>query len=194
MRTAGSATDHDKKEAILAAALELFVERGFYGTSVPSIAERAGVAAGTIYHYFDSKEALVNALFKRWKAEISSKVFQDLPVDRPPREQFRLAWERLADFALAHPKELAFLELHHHGSYLDQESRDLENRVLELGVEMVKRAQVAQALKPLPPTFLMELANGAFLGVFRGALQGRFPLDRATLMDAERCCWEALRA
>src|SRR5689334_15289154 len=57
----------DKREAILAAALELFVERGFYGTAVPEIAERAGVGAGTIYRYFESKETLVNELYREQK-------------------------------------------------------------------------------------------------------------------------------
>ena len=47
----------DKREAVLGAALELFVERGFHGTTVPEIAERAGVGAGTIYRHFASKEA-----------------------------------------------------------------------------------------------------------------------------------------
>ena len=84
-----TAHDTDKGEAILAAALDLFVERGFHGTSVPSVAERAGVAAGTIYHYFASKEALVNALFKRWKGEISTRVISEFPFERPVREQFR---------------------------------------------------------------------------------------------------------
>jgi AcrR family transcriptional regulator len=194
MRSAGHASDQDKGEAILGAALDLFVEKGFHGTSVPSVAERAGVAAGTIYHYFASKEALVNALFKRWKADIAARVLQDFPFDRPPREQFRAVWERMTDFALAHPKELAFLELHHHGSYLDAESLAIEHQILDFGVEMVERAQQAQALKSLPAKLLMEFANGAFLGVFRAGLEGRVPLDRTTLMDAERCCWEALRA
>ena len=193
MRAANSA-DPDKGEAILGAALDLFVERGFHGTSVPSVAERAGVAAGTIYHYFDSKEALVNALFKRWKADISARVLQDFPFDRPPREQFRAVWERMTDFALAHPKELAFLELHHHGSYLDAESLAIEHQILDFGVEMVKRAQAAEALKPLSASLLMEFADGAFLGVFRAGLEGRIPLERSTFMEAERCCWEALRA
>ncbi|HEY5240492.1 MAG TPA: TetR/AcrR family transcriptional regulator [Polyangiaceae bacterium] len=189
-----TAHDTDKGEAILAAALDLFVERGFHGTSVPSVAERAGVAAGTIYHYFASKEALVNALFKRWKGEISTRVVSDFPFDRPVREQFRTIWERMADFALSHPKELAFLELHHHGSYLDDESRRIENQTLDFGIEMVKRAQSDEALKPLPASLLVELSNGAFLGVFRAGLEGRIPLTKATLMDAERCCWEAVRA
>ena len=53
----------DKREAILQAALELFAERGFHGTSVPSVAERAGVGAGTIYRHFESKEALALEAF-----------------------------------------------------------------------------------------------------------------------------------
>ncbi|MGO8999325.1 MAG: TetR/AcrR family transcriptional regulator [Polyangiaceae bacterium] len=191
---AGQRSEPDKGEAILTAALDLFVERGFYGTSVPSVAERAGVAAGTIYHYFASKEALVNALFKRWKGEVSGEVLRDFPFDRPPREQFRAVWERMTTFALAHPKELAFLELHHHGSYLDEESRRIEHQILDFGIEMVRRAQAAEALKPMPPGVLMEFANGAFLGVFRGALEGRLEMARETFTSAERCCWEALRA
>lgn len=184
----------DKAEAILGAALDLFVERGFHGTSVPSVADKAGVAAGTIYHYFASKEALVNALYKRWKAEISTRLVVDFPHDRPVREQFRILWERMADFAISHPKELAFLELHHHGSYLDGDSHKIESHTLGFGIEMVRRAQAAQAIKPLDATLLVELVNGAFLGVFRAALEGRLPLTRDTLMDAERCCWEAVRA
>src|SRR5580692_1781172 len=190
---AASPAEKDKGEAILAAALDLFVERGFHGTSVPSVADRAGVAAGTIYHYFASKEALVNALYKRWKAEIATRVTVNFPFDRPPREQFRTIWERMVDFALAHPLELAFLELHHHGSYLDEESRRIESKTTEFGIEMIKQAQANQAIKPLDPTMLMELANGAFLGVFRAGLGRRIPLDKPTLMAAERCCWEAVR-
>ncbi len=192
----GDMTAHetDRAEVILRAALDLFVERGFHGTSVPSVAERAGVASGTIYHYFASKEALVNALYKQWKAQISARVVTGFPLEKPIREQFRVIWDRMAEFALAHPKELAFLELHHHGSYLDAESKRIENQVVDFGVEMVRRAQSEQAIKPLPAALLVELVNGAFLGVFRAALEGRLPLSKATLMDAERCCWEAVRA
>ena len=184
----------DKAQGILEAALALFVEKGFHGTSVPSVAERAGVAAGTIYHYFASKEALVNALYKTWKAKISACVTMKFPFDRPPREQFRTIWERMAEFALEHPLELAFLELHHHGSYLDEESRRIENHTADFGIEMVKKAQADEAIKPLDPAMLVELANGAFLGVFRAGLEGRIPFDKPTLMAAERCCWEAVRA
>src|SRR5271165_3084451 len=156
----------EKGEDILRAALDLFVERGFHGTSVPSVAEKARVAAGTIYHYFDGKEALVNAVFQRWKQVMAAEILRDFPFAGSPREQFRTVWERMAAFAIAHPKEFAFVELHQHGSYLDAASRGIENQIVDFGVQMVVRAQEAQALKPLSPTLLMEFAIGAFRGVF----------------------------
>jgi AcrR family transcriptional regulator len=178
----------------MAAALELFVERGFHGTSVPSVAERAKVAAGTIYHYFDGKEALVNAVFRRWKQEMAAEMLRGFPFDGHPREQFRSVWSKMADFAVAHPTAFAFIEIHQHGAYLDEQSRAIEHQTLDFGVEMIKRAQEAQALKPLDPKLLMEFAIGAFNGVFRGAMKGGLALTRETFMLAEQCGWEAVRA
>jgi TetR/AcrR family transcriptional regulator, repressor of fatR-cypB operon len=186
--------ESDKAEAILGAALELFVDRGFHGTSVPSVAERAGVASGTIYHYFSSKEALVNALYTRWKGVVGAHILEAFPATAPMREQFRAVWMRMAEFAIAHPKELAFLEFHHHASYLDAESKATEQRIFDFGVQVVQMAQMAQALKAMPPALLMELANGAFLGVFRAGVAGRVPLTKETFLLAEQCCWEAVRA
>src|SRR5215510_13871781 len=89
----------DKREAILAAALELFVERGFFGTAVPEIADRAGVGAGTIYRYFESKEALVNAIYRQEKLHFAERVIHDFPTTTFARELFRTMWMRMAKFA-----------------------------------------------------------------------------------------------
>jgi|HubBroStandDraft_2_1064218.scaffolds.fasta_scaffold620564_1 AcrR family transcriptional regulator len=189
-----TAPDSEKSEAILKAALELFVERGFHGTSVPSVAHLAGVAAGTIYHYFASKEALVNALYQNVKRQIIARVMDDFPFAAPTREQFRTVWGRMADFAVTHPREFAFLELHHHSSYLDAESVAIENRIVEFGTQVIEAAQQAQVLKTLPPALLMEFVNGAFIGVFRAGLAGKIPLTLETFLSAEGCGWEAIRA
>jgi AcrR family transcriptional regulator len=49
---------------LTAAALELFVEKGFAGTRLEDVAARAGVSKGTLYLYFDSKEALFKAVIQ----------------------------------------------------------------------------------------------------------------------------------
>jgi AcrR family transcriptional regulator len=158
------------------------------------VAEKARVAAGTIYHYFESKDALVNAVFQRWKQAMAAEILRDFPFQGSAREQFRTVWERMADFAVAHPREFAFIELHQHGAYLDAASRAIEHQTVEFGVQMVLRAQEIHALKPLSPTLLMEFAIGAFRGVFRGTMSGQLPLTRETFMLAEQLGWEAVRA
>ncbi|MEM5672990.1 helix-turn-helix domain-containing protein [Bacillus cereus] len=55
----------NKQEDIFDAAIQLFAERGYDGTTIPMIAEKAKVGAGTIYRYFENKEALVNSLFTK---------------------------------------------------------------------------------------------------------------------------------
>jgi AcrR family transcriptional regulator len=186
-------SDRDRRGAILDAALELFVERGFHGTAVPAVAARAGVGAGTIYRYFASKEALVNALYQRWKLELGARVLGEVPADRPPREQFRALWAGLSRFASEHPRAFAFLELHHHASYLDEASRAVEGQLAQAAGAVFRAAQEQGAVKPGPPELLIALAYGAFVGLVRASWQGQIELTAANLAAAEQCAWEAIR-
>jgi AcrR family transcriptional regulator len=193
----GSAAS-DKREAIMAAALSLFVERGFYGTAVPEIAERAGVGAGTIYRYFESKEALVNALYQTEKLRFAQNVVERVnatgPGREPARELFRRLWLHMAEFAVGHPQSFVFLELHHHAAYLDAESRALEQRMLALFSGVIMAAQARHELKAGDPKLMMGLVMGAFVGVIRSCMEWNTKLENTDWLFAERCVWEAIRA
>ena len=188
------AAKSDKREAIMNAALELFVERGFFGTAVPEIAEKAGVGAGTIYRYFDSKEALVNALYRQEKQRFAERTISDFPKATIARELFRTMWMRMAKFAVENPKPFVFLELHHHASYLDAESQALEQRMLDLFTNVVVAAQARGELKAGSPRLLMGLVMGAFVGVIRSCVEINAPIGEADWVLAEQCVWEAIRA
>src|SRR4029079_18829851 len=99
----------DKRSAILDAALELFVERGYYGTPVPLVAERAGVGAGTIYRYFKSKEDLVTVLYRQIKQSLANFVLMGVKQDEPPREIFRQLWFRLPGVCAQKPSGVCLL-------------------------------------------------------------------------------------
>ncbi|HUJ60483.1 MAG TPA: TetR/AcrR family transcriptional regulator [Kofleriaceae bacterium] len=182
----------DKREAILGAALDLFVERGFYGTAVPEIAERAEVGAGTIYRYFDSKEALVNAIYRQEKLKFAHHVIENFPTGSA-REQFRTLWLRMARFAGDHEKSFVFLELHHHARYLDAESRAVEQRMIDMFTSVVIAAQARGELRAGPPRLLMGLVMGAFVGVIRSCVEAEQAIDSADWVLAEQCVWEAIR-
>ena len=181
-----------RRDAILDAALQCFVERGFHGTAVPQVAKRAGIAAGTIYHYFPSKEAMVNALYRKWKGEIARRVLIAFPVNAPVRDQFSAMWREMVDFALTNPNAFAFLELHHHRSYLDAESRLMENGLKEFGSTMVKRAQDEGEVKSGSTVLLMELVFGAFIGMMRAHWEDRIDLKGDERSLAEQACWDTI--
>lgn len=182
----------DRRESILDAALQCFVERGFHGTAIPQIAEAANIAAGTIYHYFDSKEALVNALYRHWKANVAQRVFTAFPQSASGRKQFEVMWNTMVAFARAAPTAFAFIELHNHASYLDAESIAIDRNVKDFARMVIQRAQADGLLKPLDANVLMELMFGAFVGMMRAHWEGRITLTDEVLAGAEKACWDAV--
>ncbi len=68
MATARAQAAADKRRAILDAAVRVFARQGFHGCRVSDIADEAGVAYGLVYHYFDSKDEVLDTLFlERWE-------------------------------------------------------------------------------------------------------------------------------
>ena len=183
----------DKRERILSAALELFAERGFHGTAVPLVAEKAGVGAGTIYRYFDGKEALVNAIYQQEKLALLSEIMKDFPTSLSPREQFHHLFDRVVTWARRSPAAFQFLELHHHAPYLDAQSLAIEERVLMLAVSFFTETQARRITKPIDPNLLGAVLWGAIVRVLRSSFEGTLNLDAQALEDAERVCWEAVR-
>ena len=183
----------NKKDAILNAALELFAERGFYGTTVADIAEKAKVGAGTIYRYFQDKEALVNSLYQLWKREMMAAVLTDLSTDLPARQVFHQLWSRLAEFAKTNPEALIFLEAHHHAAYLDETSRELTSWARKQFHDFFEASRRDQVTRDAPPELLVALVVGAFMGAQKAFINGLVEQTPANEAFAEEICWEAVR-
>jgi AcrR family transcriptional regulator len=84
---ASKAPPIDKRRQILDAAIRVFARQGFHSTRVSDIADEAGVAYGLVYHYFKSKEEVLNELFtERWSLLLAAIDEAD-SADRPPREK-----------------------------------------------------------------------------------------------------------
>ena len=183
----------DKRDAILDAALELFAERGFHGTSVAMIAEKAQVGAGTIYRYFADKDVLVNSLYRHWKTEMMKALLEDMPSNLPPRQMFHEIWSRMREFTRNNPKVLRFLEFHHHTSYLDQESQSLHDRIKDQFSQFFENYRQQQVIKDSPPILLQAIIMGAFIGVEKAFAEGWIQNTPELDAQAEEICWEAIR-
>jgi AcrR family transcriptional regulator len=111
------------RQRLLRAALELFTTTGFRATTTPQIAERAGVAEGTIYRHFSSKEQLLNDVYRaahRWATTLV------VETEGPYRTQERLQriGRRLLEGAERDPAGARMLLQSREDQYLDDRSRD----------------------------------------------------------------------
>jgi AcrR family transcriptional regulator len=182
----------DKADAILEAALELFAERGFHGTVVPAIADRAGVGTGTLYRYFEDKDAIVNALYRHWKGELGAIVREELSGADPVEARFERFAQRCFDFALANPAAVRFLETHHHQSYLDEESRRASLEAMVPAVLFLAEARAQGRTREAPPELLCALAWGGFVGVMSQVWAGLLQPGAEMRAETVRALWAAV--
>lgn len=99
-----------RREQILDIALDLFIRKGFYGTSTREISKTAGISSGLMFHYFDSKEALYLALLKKALSGVNiAEQFGEMPMS--PLQVFKkIAAFTLESFA-AHPSSVKMFAL-----------------------------------------------------------------------------------
>ena len=181
------------RQAVLDAALEVFTEQTYGGARIEQIAERAGVAMGTIYKYFPSKHALVNEVFRYWKAKSATYTY---PHSRgtTTRERLRGWVAAFARFANDYPLANEFLLSHHHAPYLDDQSRALGDPQDQLAIGNMREGQRRGEVRKGDAALLTAMIIGVFNGAARDARDRGKKLDGKTLALAEECAWDMVRA
>src|SRR3954471_6268175 len=84
-----STGQEDRRRLILAAAVRVFARKGYHAARVGDIAEEAGVAHGLLYHYFASKEQLLETVFRERGSELWETTASVAESGEPAREQLR---------------------------------------------------------------------------------------------------------
>src|SRR5919202_4268877 len=79
----------DKREAILRAATSVFAHNGYFNSKVADIAREAGVADGTVYLYFKSKEDILHSIFDRSVEEALDAARKQVKLASDPKEKLR---------------------------------------------------------------------------------------------------------
>jgi len=85
------------REKLLRAALTLVARDGFPAATTAAIADAAGVAEGTLYRHFPSKDDLLIEVYRALKAEILAAVRTDEPASAPPEDQLMRFWRSAFD-------------------------------------------------------------------------------------------------
>lgn len=182
------------RQSVLDAALEVFCEQTFGGARIEQIAERAGVAVGSIYKYFPGKQALVNEVFRYWKLKTREYSYAHA-AGMTAKERFDAWADQLMRFAHDHPLAYEFLETHHHAAYLDEESRVAGDPMDRLALRLIQQGQKEGAIRSGDAAQLVAMVIGVFLGHVRELRARKMTAgDPAMFNFARICAWDLLRA
>ena len=114
----------DKRNAILDAATRLFAERGLAAAPTSEISKRAGVAEGTLFTYFETKDDLINSLYREIKLELADAMMSNFPRKKNVRTKLQHVWDRYVKWGIANPKQRKVLAQLQVSEVLTKESRD----------------------------------------------------------------------
>ncbi|KZE50440.1 TetR family transcriptional regulator [Brevibacillus parabrevis] len=183
-----------KRELILEAAMVLFEQRGFDGTTVPMIVDKAGVGAGTLYRYFENKEALVNTLFQECVNDVLETLNQGYPHDsNDSRKQFAHIAKQLVSYANKNLTALLFVDSHVNGYYLDEASQAAYMRLRTFFYEFIDQGKKNEIIRPLPADALIAIIDGAFISLYKSCRAGEIEETPELLAGVEEACWDAIR-
>jgi AcrR family transcriptional regulator len=95
----------DKRNAILDAATRLFAKCGLTAAPTSEISKQAGAAEGTLFTYFETKDELINALYRQIKLELADAMMSDFPRNKKIGTRLRHVWDRYVNWGIANPEQ-----------------------------------------------------------------------------------------
>lgn len=184
----------DKRTAILNAALDSISQYGFQGTPMATVARKAGVSAGIIYHYFESKEQLINELYRQIKKQFLEYIDVDLPGQMPIFESFRLLWLKILNYYATHSREIAFVEQYESSPHFSPASGMVEYSIEYESIEKYIHKALEQGLiKDLPPAILITFTGEAAISVAKKITSAQLEMNEAMINTAIQASWDAIK-
>jgi TetR/AcrR family fatty acid metabolism transcriptional regulator len=192
----------DRRRAILDAAVRVFARQGFHACRVSDIADEAGVAYGLLYHYFPSKEEVLNTLFlERWGVML--EMIREVDRERlPVREKLGAIASFIVDSYRHDPDlmKVIIVEVTRAANSFGQTHLGQIREAYRLIGEIVTKAQREGAFKQeIDAEFAAMTFYGAIEQVLTGWIFGLLPqgeedLERAKQMVVETVCGGLERA
>ena len=184
-------TDTARSRAILTTASRLFAEKGYSNATTSEIAREAGVAEGTLYHHFGSKDGIFLTLFDETMDGFLEGIEELLASGMTGRETLSALARFLFDYVSLHQEQYLILlrdfPVHLTVEHLAKESpqREKLNRITELFSLILSRGKTDGTLSlPFPVRDTAEMLRGTFYGTTRLKMLGliRTPFPRLARM------------
>ena len=186
--------DDDKLRAIAKATFVLVEQTGLSGLTMAAIAREAGLATGTLYVYFKSKEELMVALYEQAKTAVAARLMEGDDPTAPFRSRFFRMWTNWLDNRLQHYAEVVFVEQYYNSPWFTEASRKLSARLTKEWTDVIEAAKAQQILKDVPTVLLINSFAGSVRETANLLRSGGLKRNDAHLAMAFGLCWDGIKA
>ncbi|GLS90575.1 TetR family transcriptional regulator [Psychromonas marina] len=184
-----------KRNNILAAAEQLLAERGFYGLSMKVLADKAGIAAGTIYRYFDNKEMLMAELHQHITQEAAQTAFQGWSEQHSEKQKYDILWRNVFDAVRANPQRLAVMDMLYCMPHINQRNTDLlQDDAFLPFIEFFKKGIDEKRFHDWPIAALTALSFDSSINLAKKVLQERLEITEQLLTQVCDASWMIIQA
>ena len=146
-----------RRQEILEVGLDLFIRKGYAATKISDIAEAAGMSKGLLFHYFESKEALYNALieFGLWGTQMAAQTPFNSPV-----EFFQSAAGMILEAVKSNPFSAKIFVLMNQAQYNDALTEEMraqisKNDTVEQSAQLISLGQADGSIRQGDPLALV---------------------------------------
>jgi AcrR family transcriptional regulator len=157
----------DKKDSIINAALKLFVDNGFHGTATGKIAQEAGVANGTLFNYFKSKDELVIALYVSVKEDMADFLLKNTSNSDNLKEIMKSQFLASLFWALDNQLKFRFIQQFHTSPYLEKVEQDIVQSQVLPHLTLIQTGIDKGIIKKLPVDFVYAIVSSQTFGAYQ---------------------------
>jgi AcrR family transcriptional regulator len=183
----------DKRSAILEATLRLISKNGFHGTAMSKVAQEAGVSTGIIYHYFASKDALIDELYKEIKRQSAAAILAGYDPNQPLRAQIRQILAVSFRYFITHPQESAFLEQYTKSPYYSPAIEAEVSHYYAPIMGCINQAMAEMIIKDFPEPVITTLVLDVSSSLAQKHAAGLVDLTETLIDQIINALWEAIR-
>ncbi|PZR16869.1 MAG: TetR family transcriptional regulator [Flavobacterium psychrophilum] len=156
---------NDKRKDLLAAALRLFAENGFHGTPTSKIAKEAGVANGTLFHYYKTKEDLIVSLYIDIKTRMSEYIETNAEKEKSIKKNFRNQYMQVMLWSMDHGDEFNFIQQFHTSPFAALVPQEEIERLTGKSCEQIEKAIKDKAIKKRDINYIMTIFTSHTYGL-----------------------------
>lgn len=157
----------NKKELIISAALNMFVDNGFHGTATSKIAQQAGVATGTLFQYFKTKDELVIALYIYIKEELIDFIKENTATTKNIKEEMKSQILSSLFWALDNPTKFRYIQQFHTSPYIGEVEKEILDKQVEPHFKLIQKGIEQGVIKSLPVDLIYSLISNQVFGLYQ---------------------------